>query len=117
MLLVPSLAFMLASEKEKGLFEMIRMQGGRADSFFLGNWLFVFAYSLAFSGLFVLTIEFSGAADEPSDVALPAGRVTSLVVAWAIAQTGFVFFVGLVMFARARHAALFCVVSMILSIM
>ena len=117
MLLVPSLAFMLASEKERGLFEMIRMQGGRADSFFLGNWLFVFAYSLAFSGLFVLTIEFSGAADEPSDVALPAGRVTSLVLAWAIAQTGFVFFVGLVMFARARHAALFCVVSMILSIM
>ena len=34
MLLIPTLAAMLASEKEKGLLDMVKMEGGRTDAFF-----------------------------------------------------------------------------------
>lgn len=117
MLLIPTLAAMLASEKEKGLLDMVKMEGGRTDAFFLGNWLFVFAYSLGFTALFVLTIEFSGAADGNSGVQMPAGRVVPLVLLWAHAQTGFVHFIGIVTFAKARHAALFGAFCIIISTM
>jgi ABC-type multidrug transport system ATPase subunit len=117
MLLIPTLASMLASEKEKGLLDMVRMEGGRTVSFFLGNWLFTFAYSLMFSVLFVLTIMFSGAADADSGVQMPGSRVAALVVLWAHAQTGFVHFIGLCIFRKARHAALFGAFAVIVAVM
>ena len=117
MLLIPTLASMLASEKEKGLMDMVKMEGGRTISFFLGNWLFAFAYSLVFNVLFVLTIVFSGAADADSGVQMPGYRVAALLLLWAHAQTGFVHFIGLCMFRKARHAALFGAFAVIIAVM
>lgn len=117
MLLIPTLGAMLASEKEKGLMDMVKMEGGRTISFLLGNWLFVFAYSLMFNVLFVLTIAFSGAADGDSGVQMPGYRVAALLLLWAHAQTGFVHFIGLCMFRKARHAALFGAFAMIIAVM
>ena len=39
MLLLPALSSMLAMEKEEGLMEMVKTEGGRVDAYFLGNYL------------------------------------------------------------------------------
>ncbi len=115
MLLIPSQIAMLASEKENGLLAMIKMEGGRNDSLFLGNWAFFFGYTFAFTGLFVLTMEFSGATDGDTAVNMPAWPVFKLLLLWAHAQTGFVHFIGLVTFKKARHGALFGAFAVIIS--
>ena len=117
MLLIPTLTAMLASEKENGLLDMIKMEGCRVESFFLGNWAFVFGYSFAFTGLFVLTMEISGAVEGESIVRMPGWPVFKLLVLWAHAQTGFVHFLGTVTLSKSRHAALFGAFCVIISTM
>jgi len=115
MLLMPSLSSMLSAEKEEGLFEMISAEGGRASSYLLGNYVFCFIYSVIFSGLFVAVIHFTGADQGDSAVQMPPGAVVALVFAWAVGQTGFVLFKGLVLFSQARHAAIFGLLSVLMS--
>ena len=76
----------------------------------------MFTYTLVFNVLFVLTIAFSGAADVDSGVHMPGFRVVALMSLWAHAQTGFVHFIGLCMFRKARNAALFGAFSMIIAV-
>lgn len=115
MLLMPSLASMMASEREEGLLEMIRAEGGRASSHLLGNYVFCFVYALIFNGLFVAVIHFSGADQGDSAVQMPPLQVALLMFAWSFAQTGFVMFKGLVMFSTARTAAIFGVLSVLMA--
>ena len=115
MLLIPSLCSLLASEKEEGLIEMMRTEGGRVVSLFVGNMLFMFGYGLVFSGIFVATIEGSGASGGDNAIQMPPAQVIGLAVCWAWAQMGFVLFTSLVLFKKAKYAALFGVLSVLMS--
>merc|ERR1711937_712665 len=115
MLLIPSLSSQLASEKEEGLMEMISAEGGRVESYFLGNVVFCFVYNVAFNGLFILTIKFSGASDGDSAVHMEAWQIIALLVSWGVSMTGFVIFKGLVVFSKASHAAIFGLLSVLMS--
>ena len=115
MLPVPSLAAMLASEQEHGLIDVYRSEGGRLDAYVLGNGLFCFIYSICFSTGFVLVMQSSGATDGDSAVHMPGPEVAMLVVCGAFAQTGFVCFIGLVVFKRARNSAIFGVLSVLMT--
>eukprot|EP01052_Picozoa_sp_SAG31_P005475 SAG31_NODE_241_length_19364_cov_17.168544_8_plen_811_part_00 len=49
-LLLPSMSALVATEKEDELIQMIKSAGGRMDAYFTGNYLFIAAYSLFFTG-------------------------------------------------------------------
>ena len=102
----------VVSEQEQGLLEMIRIAGGRLDSYLLGNWLFCFVYSAMFCGFFVLTMKASGATAAHQ---LSSGPVLYMVISWAGAQTGFVLFFGLCVFSKARYAAIFGIISVLVA--
>lgn len=105
MFLIPSLASMLAMEKEEGLLEMVKTEGGTLPAYLLGNYLFCFIYSLVFSSLFILVLYFSGA-DENPNVQLPWFATIATVITWSHAQTCFCGFLGFALFSRERHAAI-----------
>lgn len=105
MLLTPALASMLAMEKEDGLMEMIKTEGGAVLAYFLGNYFFCVAYSTVFSSMFICVLYFSGANEDPA-VQLPWIGTIGLILMWAHAQTCFCGFLGFAVFSRARHAAI-----------
>lgn len=120
MLLTPSLCSMMASEHEDGLLEIIKLEGGRINAYFLGSGGFIFCYSVAFTTTFVITLVGSGASDGDNSVHIPALEVIVLTISGAVAQTGFVLFVGFCGYGvinKARNAALFAVMIVLLSVM
>ena len=109
---LPSLAYMISLEREFGLLEMIQIAGGRLSAQLLGTWLFCFVYSAVFSSVFVLTMELSGASE---DHQMTAGPVVLMIFSWAWAQTGFVMFLGLSCFTKAKYAAIIATLSVTVS--
>ena len=105
MQLIPSLASMLAMEKEEGLLEMVKTEGGTLSAYLLGNYLFCLVYSIVFSSMFILVLYFSGANENPN-VQLPWFGTISTILVWAHSQTCFCGFLGFALFSRERHAAI-----------
>eukprot|EP01043_Picozoa_sp_COSAG02_P022369 COSAG02_NODE_1161_length_14173_cov_8.154469_7_plen_990_part_00 len=120
MLLIPSLCSLLASDKETGMLETIQLEGGRVDSYFIGTAGFCFCYIVVFSATFMITLIGSGAGDSGSGVHLPALGSIILIVSGAVAQTGFVLFVGFCgygVISKARNAALYGIMVILMSVM
>ena len=82
MQLIPSLASMLAMEKEEGLLEMVKTEGGTLSAYLLGNYLFCLVYSTVFSSMFIMVLYFSGANEDPN-VQLPWFGTIVTILIWA----------------------------------
>jgi ABC-type multidrug transport system ATPase subunit len=120
MLLIPSLCSMIASEKESGLLETIKLEGGRIQSYFIGTAGFCFSYSVAFSTTFIIMLVGSGATGSGSEVYVPAGSAVALIISGSVAQAGYVLFVGLcgyVFISKSRNAALLGIMMVLMSVM
>jgi hypothetical protein len=113
-LILPTLSTMVASEREDGLIQMYKTEGGRMDAWFVGTYAFFFMYSTSFSTVFVVLMFLSGASESVRLDSMT--NVVATVIVWGHAQTGFATFVGLALFGKSRNAAVFCVLAILLSV-